>query len=168
MFKVGDKVVHPAHGAGVIAAVEQKDVLDDFNRYYVIDLAAQDMKLMVPVRMADEIGLRKVATKKGSREILGLVGSDPDELPDDFKKRQAEIHERLREGSAESLATVVRDMAHRSHSKMYSPTEARLFDQARTMLGGEIALALGMDVPKALERIDDLVREEEPETEESS
>jgi CarD family transcriptional regulator len=163
MFKVGDKVVHPAHGAGIIAAVEKKDVLDDFNRYYIIDLAAQDMKLMVPVRTAEEIGLRRVATKKGSREILGIVSSEPEELPDDFKKRQAVIHERLREGSAESLATVVRDMAHRSHSKMYSPTEARLYEQARTMLGGELALALGMDVSKALDRIDKLVAEEPAE-----
>jgi CarD family transcriptional regulator len=157
MFKVGDKVVHPAHGAGVIAAVEQKDVLDDFNRYYVIDLAAQAMKLMVPVRTADEIGLRRVATKKGIKQILRILGGESNELPDDFKKRQAVIRDRLREGSAESLATVVRDMAHRGRAKTYSPTEARVYDQARGMLGGEMALALGIDVPTALERIDALV-----------
>ena len=66
MYKVGDKIVHPAHGAGVIAAIEQKDLLDEFNRYYVIELAAQDLRLMVPVRTAPDIGLRKVATKKHS------------------------------------------------------------------------------------------------------
>ncbi len=154
-YKVGDKIVHPSHGAGTIAAIEEKDVLDEFNRYYVIDLAAQDMRLMVPVRMAPEIGIRKVATKKKSREILKILASSPELLPDDFKERQALLGERLREGDLESLARVVRDMAARSQEKAYSPTEARLYEQARTMLGGELALVLGTEVEAALSRIDD-------------
>ncbi|MFN2252057.1 MAG: CarD family transcriptional regulator [Anaerolineae bacterium] len=161
MYKVGSKVVHPAHGAGVISSVEQKDVLDDFNRYYVIDLAAQDMTLMVPVRMAEEIGLRRVATKKSAKQIMEILGSEAKTLPDDFKKRQALVHDRLREGSTEALAEVVRDMASRGHSKTYSPTEARVFEQARGMLGGEMALALGIEVATALSRIDAQVAEPE-------
>ena len=153
-FKVGDKVVHPAHGAGFIAAIEEKDVLDEFNRYYVINLAVQDLKVMVPVRTADEIGLRSVATQKVSRSIFKILAGAPEDLPDDFKKRQADIIGRLREGDAESLAFVVRDMAARSRKKTYSPTEARLFEQARTMLSGEIALSLNAEVEKTLERID--------------
>jgi CarD family transcriptional regulator len=156
MYKVGDKIVHPSHGAGVIAAIEQKDLLDEYNRYYVIELAAQDMRLMVPVRTAPEIGLRKVATKKQSREILAILGSEADALPDDFKQRQALLAERMREGDLESLAVVVRDMAARSREKTYSPTEARLYDQARTMLGGELALVQGTEVEDALGRIDEL------------
>jgi CarD family transcriptional regulator len=156
MFEVGDKIVHPAHGAGVIAAIEQKEVLDEFSRYYIIELAAHDMRLMVPVRMAEEIGLRSVAGEKRSYEILVMLESAPDELPDDFKKRQAHLMERLREGDAMTLAAVVRDMARRSIEKTYSPTEARLYEQARNMLGGELALALGMELEHALERIEAL------------
>jgi CarD family transcriptional regulator len=113
-FEVGDKIVHPAHGAGVIAAIEQRDVLDDYSRYYIIDLAAQDMRLMVPVRTAKEIGLRSVAGQRRSRSVLKILEEPPEELPDDFKRRQALLTERLRTGDAEALATVVRDMAHRS------------------------------------------------------
>lgn len=153
-FKVGDKVVHPAHGAGVIAAIEEKDVLDEFNRYYVINLAVQDLRVMVPVRTADEIGLRSVATQKVSRSIFKILEGKAEELADDFKKRQADIIGRLREGDAESLALVVRDMAARSRKKTYSPTEARLFEQARTMLSGEVALSLNTEVERTLERID--------------
>ena len=154
MFKIGDKIVHPAHGAGVIAAIEQKDLVDEFNSYYVIELAAQDMRLMIPVRTATEIGLRRVATKKQSKEILAILASQADPLPDDFKERQALLADRLREGNLESLARVVRDMAARSHEKTYSPTEARLYEQARTMLGGELALVHGTEVDAALTRID--------------
>ncbi len=162
MFEVGDKVVHPTRGAGVIAAVEQKDMLDDFNRYYVIELAAEEMRLMIPVRMAQEIGLRKIAPKRDAKAITKMLESQAEDLPDDFKARQSHLHERLKEGDAESLAAVVRDMAARSLIKTYSPTELRLYEQARSMLAGELALARDTDVAAALEFIDEIVLEKEP------
>jgi CarD family transcriptional regulator len=155
-FQVGDKIVHPSHGAGVILAIEQRDLVDEFSRYYVIELTSQDMRLMVPVRTAEVIGLRRVAGDKRSKRILKILESAAEALPDDFKKRQAHLLERLREGDAETLAVVVRDMARRSAEKTYSPTEARLYDQARNMLAGELSLALGVDLDAALQRISSL------------
>ena len=157
MFEVGDKVVHPSRGAGIIAAVEQKDMLDDFNRYYVIELAAEQMRLMVPVRMADEIGLRRIASAKVSKNIAKILSSAAEDLPDDFKARQAHLQERMKEGDAAALAAVVRDMAARSRVKTYSPTESRLYEQARTMLSGELALSRDTDVEAALDYIDEIV-----------
>ena len=164
MFEVGDKVVHPTRGAGIIAAIEQKEMLDDFNRYYVIDLAAEDMRLMVPVRMAEGIGLRKIAPVRDADTILRVLCSAAVPLPDDFKARQAHLQERLKEGDAESLAMVVRDMAARSFIKTYSPTESRLYEQARTMLSGELALARDTDVEAALNLIDETVAPAEDES----
>jgi CarD family transcriptional regulator len=156
-FEVGDKIVHPSHGAGVISAIEQSDVVDDeFSRYYVISLAAQDMRLMVPVATAEEIGLRSVAGEKRARELLKILKTEPQPLPDDFKLRQAYVSGRIREGQAEVLAEVVRDMAQRSLEKTYSPTEARLYDQAKSMLAGELALARGIEVADAIAKIDEL------------
>ena len=158
MFEAGDKVVHPAHGAGVIAAVEQKEVLDEYSRYYVIDMAVQHMRLMVPVRTSDEIGLRAVASKKITRAALSTLADAPDDLPDDFRQRQSSLQARLREGTALAVAAVVRDMAWRMHDKPHSPTEARLYQQARNLLGGELALAQNTDVESALVQIDELVK----------
>jgi CarD family transcriptional regulator len=163
-FQVGDKIVHPSHGAGVIAAVEQRDLVDEFSRYYVIELTSQEMRLMVPVRMAEEIGLRRVAGDERSKKILAILESNPEALPDDFKKRQAHLMERLREGDAETLAVVVRDMARRSSEKTYSPTEARLYDQARNMLAGELSLALGLELEAALAQISQLTTAPAPPT----
>ena len=157
MFKIGDKVVHPAHGAGVVAGIEQRDIVDDFDRYYVIDLAAQTMRLMVPVRMADDLGLRLVASAEGTREVLDVLAAVPDVLPDDFKARQTDLQVRMRVGSAVAVAEVVRDMASRLRHRPCSPTETRLYQQARTMLGGELALAQGTDLDEALTQIDGLV-----------
>jgi len=157
MFAIGDKVVHPAHGAGIIAAVEIKDVHESFNRYYVIELAGREMRLMIPVRMAEEIGLRPVAPRQVTDEVFIVLASMPDALPDDFKERQAALGRRIREGNTVSLACVVRDMAARGREKPYSPTEARLFEQARNMLCGEVALALDVDVAATQRRIEEAV-----------
>ena len=157
MYNVGDKVVHPAHGAGVIAAIEHRDVLDDFHRYYIIELAAQPMRLMVPVRTAADVGLRPVVTPDRSTEVLAILSEIAEPLPTDFKQRQVALHQRIREGTAESLARVVRDMATRGQARSYSPTEARLYEQARVMLGGELALAQGESVQVTLQQIDALV-----------
>ena len=165
MYEVGDKIVHPAHGAGIIGAIEQSDVLDDFNRYYVIDLKAEVRRLMVPVRMAEEIGLRRIANAKGAKDIAKVLGSDAEALPDDFKARQSLIGEKLKEGDALILASVVRDMAARSLEKTYSPTEARLFEQARSMLSGELALVRDTELEEALGYIDSIVLAQEEEAE---
>jgi CarD family transcriptional regulator len=153
-FAAGDKIVHPAHGAGIIDAIEQPDILDEFNRYYVIDLTAQDMRIMIPVRTAEELGLRAVMSKKETLAVYKQLGQQPQHLPDDFKKRQSHIAKLLKEGDIEALTSVVRDMAARAKIKTYSPTEARLYEQARSMLSGEMALSLDTDVEDALARID--------------
>ncbi len=164
-FAPGDKIVHPAHGAGIIGAIEQPDILDEFNRYYVIELTAQDMRVLVPVRTAEEIGLRAVMTKKETKAVFKLLKSDAEELPDDFKKRQTLIAKRLKEGDIDSLTGVVRDMAVRAIIKTYSPTEARLYEQARSMLSGEMALSLDIEVEEALAQIDTVLEHHQPEPE---
>lgn len=154
MYAIGDKVVHPAHGAGVIAAVEVKDVHESYSRYYIIELAGRDMRLMVPVRTAEEIGLRPVAPRTVSEEVFVVLSGAPDSLPEEFKERQAALGKRIREGDTVALAGVVRDMAARGREKPYSPTEARLFEQARSMLCGEVALSLDTDVEVVLRRVE--------------
>jgi CarD family transcriptional regulator len=154
--------VHPYHGAGIVASVERSDLVDEFSRYYVIELAAAQMRLMVPVRTAEEIGLRRVLGLDHWPAILDILDGDADHLPDDFKARQTQIHERLKEGTAEALARIVRDMAYRGRDRTYSPTEQRLYDQARSMLGSELALAKDTGVEQALDTIDDLVSADRP------
>jgi len=141
-FVVGDRVFHPAHGAGVIIAIERPALHEDFNRYYAIQLVAPAMRVLVPVRTALAIGLRAVAAEAVAEAALELLGTPADALPDDFKARQAAIGDRLRTGDLDVLVTLVRDLAARGRERVFSPTEARLFEQARTMLSGELSLAL--------------------------
>jgi CarD family transcriptional regulator len=159
MFEVGDKVVHPAHGAGVVSGIEEKELLDEFSRYYIIELAATEMKLMIPVKTADEIGLRPVATPAEVVAIHETLGSEPRDLVNDFKKRQAILTAELKSGEILDVAKVVRDLYWRNEASPLSPTESRQLEGAKEQLAGELSLAEDEDVEKALARIEGVLLE---------
>ena len=82
MFDIGDKVVHPAHGAGTVIAIEEKNILDKANRYYVIDLVSQNgVMLMVPVTDARTIGLRQVIEEAAISRVFEVLNSPPNVYP---------------------------------------------------------------------------------------
>lgn len=154
MFEVGDKVVHPAHGAGVVAGIEEKTLVDEFTDYYVIQLAATDMKLMIPVRKASEIGLRPVARPAQVERIYNTLQSAARDLINDFKKRQSILTEQLKSGDIIDVAEVVRDLFWRNAESPLSPTESRQLESARQQLASELSLAENVDVEESLARID--------------
>jgi CarD family transcriptional regulator len=157
MFEVGDKVVHPAHGAGVVSGIEEKELLDDFSQYYIIELAATEMKLMIPVRTAEEIGLRPVARPAEVRAIYETLDSEPRDLVNDFKKRQAILTAQLKSGEILDVAEVVRDLYWRNEDSPLSPTESRQLEAAKEQLAGELSLAEDEDVEDALARIEEVL-----------
>lgn len=158
-FQVGDKVVHPAHGAGVIAGIVQREFLQEYNRYYVINLASVDMKLMVPVRNATNIGLRPVMDATEIERTFEVLRSKPDTLPDNFNKRRTMIEDALRSGKVYTVAEVVRNLHWRNMERKLSSTESDLLGKAKAMLAGELALAQGMDVHKVLEHLEQRLAE---------
>ncbi|MFQ5340516.1 MAG: CarD family transcriptional regulator [Anaerolineae bacterium] len=158
MFEVGDKVVHPAHGAGVVAGIEEKALVDEFTHYYIIQLAATEMKLMIPVRTAGEIGLRPVARPAQIEAIYNTLQSVARDLVNDFKKRQSILTEQLKSGDILDVAEVVRDLFWRNEESPLSPTESRQLDSARQQLASELSLAEDVDVEVSLARIDRLLQ----------
>lgn len=158
MFEVGDKVVHPAHGAGVVAGIEEKELLDDFTQYYIIHLAAAEMKLMIPVRTAEAIGLRPVAKPAQIQAIYDTLQAKPRDLIDDFKKRQAILVQQLKSGDIIDVAEVVRDLFWRNEVSPLSPTESRQLEGAKQQLASELSLAEDVDVKESLAQIDKLLQ----------
>lgn len=160
MFEVGDKVVHPAHGAGVIASIEEKELLDEYSQYYIIQLAATDMKLMIPVETAEEIGLRPVATPAQVEAIYNTLQAEPRDLVNDFKKRQSILTAQLKSGDIIDVAEVIRDLFWRNEDSPLSPTESRQLEGAEEQLAGELSLAEDIEeVEKAQAEIVRLLQE---------
>ncbi len=159
MFEVGDKVVHPTHGAGIISAIEEKEMVESFKFYYIIELTATQMKLMIPVDTAETIGLRPVARPAQIQVIYETLQGDPEELVDDFKQRQALLAEQLKSGNIIDVARVVRDLAWRHENHPLSPTESRQLDNAKQQLASELSLAEDRAVEESLAKIDTILQE---------
>ena len=149
MFKVGDKIVHPAHGAGVVIGIETVDLLDGFSRYYIINPIASDIRLMVPVRMAQEIGLRQAVRLQEAFRTLDLLGEPHMPLPEDYKERQAQIEERLKIGEFAAVMEVVRDLYWLQQTSSLTAKDTSLLDRARQLLVGELAVAAEIEWDEA-------------------
>lgn len=154
MFEIGDKVVHPHHGAGIVVGIEMRAISDHATEYYVIELAAGNRTLMIPVANAKHIGLRKVVKKSQLAIIRQALSAKPDSLPDDFKKRQEGLSERLKSGSLLAVAEVVRNLFWRDRVKKLSPSDMQMLDRAKEMLASELALAQSRQVDEVMEHID--------------
>ncbi len=149
MFAVGDKVVHPAHGAGVVMAIEQLDLLDEYSRYYVISLLGSDMRLLVPVKNAEQVGLRPAMKTGRLSKVLAILKEPPKSLPEDYKERQAQVEERLRSADPELIGSVVRDLTWLRHESGLTAKDAALLERANALLAGEIALVKNIELEEA-------------------
>lgn len=155
MFSVGDQVSYPMHGAGVIEAVEEKEILGEVKRYYVLRFAVGGMKVMVPIDKADDGDLRPIISREeGERVIAFLSEACPAEC-DNWNRRYRENFDRMRTGSVMETAEVVRALTLRDRRKGLSTGERKMLHTARQILCSELVLTLQMeeeDVLKIIER----------------
>ncbi len=150
MFKIGDKVSHPAFGVGNIKEIEEKKVLGRKEEYYVLELKVNEMILMIPVNKAEEIGLRYIIQPDAMPEILKILSTKIDEdMGENYKQRIKSQAELVDSGDILKVAQVVRNYVHRSNLEKLSSTERGLYERAKKMLVAEIGVACDMEKNKA-------------------
>jgi Transcriptional regulators, similar to M. xanthus CarD len=149
MFDVGDKVVHPNHGAGQVTGIKEQDLLEQYHRYYVIDLAVDDRTLMIPVSKAKEIGLRSISQEAVLSQVWHTLSAAAKTLLDDYKKRQERIQEKLKTGEAIKVAEVIRDLSALKREDHLTSFDTRLLERAQQFLSSEVALVEGVQVSEA-------------------
>ncbi len=152
MFNIGDKVVHPAYGAGSITDITEKQIGDEQRIYYIIDLLMHEGTLMVPVSRADDLGLRSPI--RATNQVMQVLSSEPDVLLGDHRKRQELISISIRSGDVIKISEVVRDLAHRDKESRLTEADLRLYRRAQEFLAGELSLSLGTDVKAARDQIE--------------
>lgn len=140
MFKVGDKIVYPMHGAGVIEAIEEKVVLGDRRRYYIMRMPCGDMKVMVPMDNVLEIGLRGIVDEDGVHQVFNILKDKMTAMSDNWNRRYRANMEKIRSGSIYEVAEVVRNLSIRDRDKGLSTGEKRMLDNARQILISELVL----------------------------
>jgi CarD family transcriptional regulator len=152
MFDIGDKVVHPTHGAGQVKGIKEQDLLEQYERYYVIDLVVDGRTLMIPVSNAEEIGLRSISREAVLSKVWRTLSRAAEALSDDYKKRQERIQEKLKTGDVIKVAEVIRDLSTLKREDHLTSFDTKLLERAEQFLACEVALVEGLQVSEA-ERI---------------
>jgi CarD family transcriptional regulator len=142
VFKVSDMAVHPAHGVGQVAAIEEHNLGGHPSRCYVLKIIDTGLKVMVPTEAAGRVGLRPVMKKREAQKILDILRA-PEVAVDvqPWNRRFRAYTEMLKSGLPSEIAKVLRDMYRLKFDKDLSFGERRLLDQARSLLIQELALA---------------------------
>lgn len=145
MFRVGDKVVYPMHGAGVIESIEEKEVLGSKHRYYVMRLPIGDLKVMIPTDNVEEIGIREIISDDMVHEVFDVLRGDKTKMSSNWNKRYRANLEKIRSGDILEVAEVVRNLSIRDREKGLSSGERKMLDNARQILVSELVLAKDSD-----------------------
>ncbi len=141
MFQIGDKVVYPMHGAGIIEAIEEREVLGELRKYYVMRLPIGDMKVMVPISNVQDIGLRQVIDRKSVERVLSILGDRSNTMTASWNRRYRANMDKIRSGNIFEVAEVVKNLVLREKDKGLSTGEKKMLENARQILISELVLA---------------------------
>ncbi len=142
MFNIGDMAVYPAHGVGIIEAVENKVIGGEEKTFYVMRILESNMTVLVPKDNADKVGLRGLISKEEASRVYEILGKKEVSFNQQtWNRRYREYMEKLKSGSIFEVAEVYRDLHLVSLQKPLSYGERKLFDTARCLLVKELSLA---------------------------
>jgi CarD family transcriptional regulator len=156
-FSVGDKAVYPAHGVGIIRDVVTKELDGERATFYVLKILDNGMTISVPVNNARSIGMRQVIHRDHVQKVYEIL-RDRDVPTDNqtWNRRYRDYMSKIKTGDPLEVAKVLRDLALLKSEKALSFGERKMFDQARSLLVQEIAVALDADEKIIGEEIDAL------------
>jgi CarD family transcriptional regulator len=159
VYKIGDKVVYPHHGAGKVIKKEKRDVLGKKMEYLTIQILHNDMTVMVPVDNADKAGLRKVIAQKEVEEVIAVLRQDETKMPKNWNRRFKYNREKIKTGDIFELAEVVRNLSIRESEKGLSTGEKQMYGRAKKILASELMYARGLDEDEADAFLDSVLKE---------
>jgi CarD family transcriptional regulator len=158
-FEVGDHVVYPSQGAGVVQERTTREVLGQRHEYLKVVFVKGDLEVLVPLRMGEEVGLRHtIGADEVERLFDALVKADLN-LPLQWPPRYRAEQEILARGSAYELARLIGVLARRDVEKGLAATEREVLDTAKSMLASELAVVEDLELAAAATRLDDVISE---------
>lgn len=152
MYTIGDKIVYPMHGAGTIESIEEKEILGEKRRYYVLRMPIGDMKVMIPISNVDETGLRPIIDEDGVSKVLAVLQEEDTPMSTNWNRRYRSNLDKIKSGNVYELAEVVRNLSSRDKEKGLSTGEKKMLENARKILISELVLVKG-DGAEAIEAL---------------
>ena len=142
MFRIGDKIVHPMHGAGVVDGIVQRKVNGVVRDYYTLKLPIGGMLVMIPTENCEQIGVRAILSGDEAERILDQITDVKVEMQANWNHRYRENMERLKSGDLMEVAKVVKGLALREGRRGLSNGERKMLHSAKQILVSEIGLAI--------------------------
>ncbi len=158
-FEVGDKVIYPNHGLGVVERIEEKTILGTTCGFYSLRMASSETTVLVPLDNVDDVGLRRAVADHEVKKLFTLLGNGKIDNHQNWKGRFKDNSDKMRTGSLYDVVDVLKSLNHLSQSKNLSFREKRMLDRARFLVVSEMSEVMSEPnevvegrVEKALER----------------
>jgi CarD family transcriptional regulator len=156
-FKVGDNVVYPPQGAGRVQEVTSREVLGETHNYLKIVFIKGDMEVLVPLKKANDVGLRHTISKKEIERIHETLLRADLSLPEQWPPRYRAEQKILTGGSAYEISKLIGLLAKQDLDKGLALTEREVYESAKTMLAGELAVVQKQTLEEAKGELDEFI-----------
>lgn len=141
MFSIGEKIVYPLHGAGIVEAIEEKEILGKKKKYYVMRVFSGNMTVLIPVDNCEEIGVRQVIDKAEAKKVVEYFKTEPLYDDDNWNRRQRENMIKLKSGDIYKVLDVLKDLLYRDKLKGLSTSERKALVNARQIIVSELVMS---------------------------
>ena len=153
MFRQGDKIVHPMHGAGIVESIVEQKINGIVREYYVLKLPVRSMVVMIPVDNCEEIGVRPVMGSEQVNRVLEQMSELEVEFDPNWNRRYRENMERMKSGDLLQVARVIKGLMLRDGERGLSTGERKMLHSAKEILISEIVLAQSVSYEDVEQRI---------------
>jgi CarD family transcriptional regulator len=160
-FSIGDKVVHPHHGAAIIVKKVKQTVAGNRQDYFKLEIATDQLTVLLPVANIEET-IRPVISKNQARKVFASFKEPPQEAGSNWSRWYKVLNEKMTSGDIYQVAEVVRDLTYSQQTKGISPALKRMLSKARLTLTSELRFALNVDEEEATRKLDRALPKVEP------
>ena len=153
-FQVGDKVIYPNHGLGIVERIEEKTILGTTCGFYHLRIVANETIVLVPLSNVDGVGLRRAISDEEVERLFGLLGDGKIDNHQNWKGRFKDNSDKMRSGSIYDVADVLKNLTFLAKSKSLSFREKRMLDRAKFLIISEVSEVMRLTANDIESRVD--------------
>ena len=153
-FEVGDKVIYPNHGLGIVERIEEKTILGTTCGFYHLRIVANETIVLVPLANVDGVGLRRAISDEEVERLFGLLGDGKIDNHQNWKGRFKDNSDKMRSGSIYDVADVLKSLTFLAKSKSLSFREKRMLDRAKFLIISEVSEVMRETAAEIEARVD--------------
>lgn len=153
MFEIGAKVFYPMHGAGVIEAIQEKEILGEKQRYYVLNITSKNMQVLIPEGKTSHLGIRKVVDSKVMEDVLSIFNEGETDQSLNQNQRHRVHKEKIKSGDIYQGAEVIRDLARISRKRSLGTEDKNMLTHAQQIFLSELVLVKELSEEEAHEML---------------